>query len=78
MNENDYHLQGGPNAPAGLGPELWVPEKTAYLPEQSFVATGLRSKCEACGIVSDGLTLEVCCLWYDVRYRECGGVRCEV
>ena len=49
----------GPNAPAGPGPELWVPEKTAYLPEQSFVATGLRSKCEACGIVSDGPTLEV-------------------
>ena len=40
MNENDYHLQGGPKARGAPGPELWVPDETACLPEQLFVATG--------------------------------------
>ena len=49
----------GPKSIDAHGPELWVPEKTAYLPEQSFVATGRRSRCEVRGVVCDGPTLEV-------------------
>ena len=56
----------GPKSIDAHGPELWVPEKTAYLPEQSFVATGLRSRCEAVSTWRDGLTFVVI------------GVRCEV
>ena len=63
----------GPNALEGPGPELWVPEKTAYLPEQSFVATGWRSRQGVCGIVGDGLTglRSRCEVW------NCDGLRCD-
>ena len=44
----------GPKAREAPGPELWVPDETACLPEQSFVATGRRSRCEAVSV-----TLEV-------------------
>ena len=54
----------GPKARGAPGPELWVPDETACLPEQSCVATGrgvwnCERRAEVCGIVSDGPTLEV-------------------
>ena len=60
----------GPKAAIATDPELWVPDETACLPEQSFVATGRGVTLEVGGC--DGPRCKALC-----RRHEVGSVTLE-